>query len=97
VVERLVSDLVRDAQTRERGMRLFRKVWLAFPQQRAELIGNFGSDDLWKLPEIYDYAREALIPAPGQKVVARWAGLECACNCIVSAGCKSLPECSGTP
>jgi len=23
--------------------------------------------------------------------------LECACNCIVSAGCKSLPECSGTP
>jgi len=23
--------------------------------------------------------------------------LGCACNCIVSAGCKSLPECSGTP
>ena len=67
VVERLVSDMVRDEKTRERGMRLFRKVWLAFPQQRAELISNFGSDDLWKLPEIYNYAREALIPAPARR------------------------------
>jgi tetratricopeptide (TPR) repeat protein len=76
VVQNLVSNLLRDAQSQERGLRLFRKVWAAYPQQRAEMIGQFVSDDLWKLPEIYNYAREALIPAPGQKVVARWAGLD---------------------
>ena len=55
-VERLVSDMVRDEKTQERGMRLFRKVWLAFPQQRAELISNLVPTISGSSPKSTDYA-----------------------------------------
>ena len=75
-VERLALHLLGQEATRPRGLVLFRKVWKAFPQQRSSLIASMYSDEVWKLPEMYDYAREAILPAPGQKLISRWAGID---------------------
>ena len=75
-IEQLVSSLLQNDKTRERGMVLFRKMWKAFPQQRANMIANFSNEEIWKLPEMYDHAREAIIPTPALKHVNKWAGID---------------------
>jgi hypothetical protein len=75
-VERLVSELVQNPQTRGRGLQLFRKVWNALPNERTNLVTSFYNDEVWNLPEMYNYAREAIIPAPGAGGVERWAGVD---------------------
>ena len=46
-------------------MPLFRKAWEAFPDDRSYMFGYVRDDEIWQMPEMYDYAREALIPKPG--------------------------------
>ena len=75
-VEQLVSTLLQNEKTRDRGMKLFRKMWKAYPQQRGNMISSFYNDEIWKLPEMYDYAREAIIPTPAVKHVNKWAGID---------------------
>src|SRR5439155_9934440 len=58
----LVQPLLADEKTREQGLKLFKKAWQAFPDYRASMMGNFYDDALWQLPELYDFAREAVIP-----------------------------------
>ncbi len=62
-----------DSKFSDRVIALFRKAWAAFPQQRYSLIAYVKRDDVWQMPEIYDYAREAIIPRDGGSVaVAPW-------------------------
>ncbi len=75
-VQQLVQRLFQDEKTRERAVKLFRKMWDAFPNERSQLISNLYSDEAWKRPEMYDYVREAIIPGPTQRTVSRWAGLD---------------------
>jgi tetratricopeptide (TPR) repeat protein len=57
-----VQPLLASEKTREQGLKLFRKMWKAYPDERAGLMGSLYQDDVWRLPEIYDYAREAVLP-----------------------------------
>jgi tetratricopeptide (TPR) repeat protein len=57
-----VGSLVQEDSTRDLGLKLFRKAWHAFPESQGYLLRNLYDDSLWRLPEIYDYARQALIP-----------------------------------
>ncbi len=53
-----------DDQLRDRAIPLFKKAWEAFPEERSNLISYVNHDQLWQMPEMYDYARESLIPKP---------------------------------
>jgi len=65
----------RTPQSRAAGMVLFKKAWEAFPAERARLIGYLG-DEVWKLPEVIDYAKQTL--RPNADLVRRdpWMGLQ---------------------
>ena len=62
VVSRLIESLPLDSKLSDRVTSLFRKAWVAFPQQHDRLIVYVRREDVWQMPEIYDYAREAIIP-----------------------------------
>ena len=47
----------------ERIRSVYRKTWETFPQQsRVQLLVYVWRDDIWQMPQMYDYAREAIIP-----------------------------------
>src|SRR5204863_349181 len=49
--------------------------WKEFPEQRAELVGRLWNDEIWRMPEMYDYARQAVLPAEGDARVDAWAAV----------------------
>jgi tetratricopeptide (TPR) repeat protein len=57
-----VAALLQTEKTRELGLKLFRKVWDAFPQYRGSILGQLYDESVWRLPEIYTYAKQAAIP-----------------------------------
>lgn len=58
----LVSNLMRQEKGKDLGLKLFKKAWEAFPQNRGYLLGRLYDESVWRLPEIYAYAKEAVIP-----------------------------------
>lgn len=64
-VAQMVSNLLEQDKTREIGMRLFKKGWDAYPQERAYFFSYINRNEIWKMPEIYDYLKQALIPKDG--------------------------------
>ena len=69
-------NMSQNANTRDTAMALLRKAWKDMPDARAMLLSSLYSDEIWNLPELYDYAREAVIPTPGRPVASPWAGLD---------------------
>src|SRR5262249_7684747 len=57
-----VQTFMNDEAMRGRVMKLFRKAWEAFPQERSNMLAYVHRDEIWQMPEMYDYALEALIP-----------------------------------
>ncbi len=72
----MLQPLFDNDRTRAQGLKLFRKVWNAFPQERAQLMGNLYQNQLWQMPEIYDYAREAVIPQTDEPLADPWRGTD---------------------
>lgn len=62
VVSNLISNMLTDESKRPQAMKLLRRAWEAFPEERSNLISNIQQNDLWQMPEMYDYARQGLIP-----------------------------------
>jgi tetratricopeptide (TPR) repeat protein len=58
----LISNMSRRDKTKDRSISLFKKAWADLPDQRAQLLSNLNSDVFWNMPEIYDYARQGIIP-----------------------------------
>src|SRR5262249_22128306 len=69
----IISMLLRDEKTKPAGLRVFKKVWEAQPDERLDLLRQFSSGGVWQLPEIYDYVREAVVVAEGATKVDTWA------------------------
>jgi tetratricopeptide (TPR) repeat protein len=46
----IAQNLMNDPKTRDRGLKLFRRVWDAFPIQRPYLIQNLYNAQVWQLP-----------------------------------------------
>ena len=57
-----VQNLMNDDAMRGRVMKLFRKAWDAFPQERYNMIAYIHRDEFWQMPEMYEYALQSLIP-----------------------------------
>ncbi|MEX2138330.1 MAG: DUF1583 domain-containing protein [Pirellulales bacterium] len=71
-----VQSLINQPNQQEIGVRLFKKAWAAFPQQRAELLRYMYDGRIWQaVPEMYDYARQAIIPSEETAQVDPWSGL----------------------
>ena len=73
-VARIIRTVLQDKAKRERGLALFAKAWKAFPGQHESLFSYISDEGIWQLPEIYDYLREAAIPAESKKFASPWMG-----------------------
>lgn len=73
----IVQRLITQDKTRASGMKLFKRAWEAFPDQRTYLIGQLYNEELWLLPEVYEYTRKAVIPGvAGDTTIEGWAGID---------------------
>ena len=64
MVFNLIDNLFYNDKTRDGAFRLFKKAWESFPDDRQNMLTYVNYDGIWQLPEMYDYARECLIPKP---------------------------------
>jgi len=71
----LVQELFQNEKSRPQALKLFKKAG-PLPAERSYLLSNFYDDAIWKMPEMYDYAREAIIPSAGSAVQNPWAGVD---------------------
>ncbi len=76
VISNAIQNLFNSQGSRDQGMTLLRKAWKEMPEFRASLLGVISDAEVWKLPEVYDYAREAVIPVAGKPIVDGWAGMD---------------------
>lgn len=59
-----------------KGLELLAAGWRAFPNERSYLLNKVQDPDVWRLPVMFDYAREGIIPATEQQAIARpWRGI----------------------
>ena len=54
-ITQIVQTLLQDEKQRPAALRLFRKAWKAFPDRREYMIGSLYDEQIWLLPETYDY------------------------------------------
>ncbi len=58
----LISNLFYDETVKNRAMPLFKKAWDAFPAERAYMLNYVRRDELWQMPEMYEYLHESIVP-----------------------------------
>ena len=75
-IRNLLNMMSQDSRSRDAVMAIFRKAWKDLPEARPSLLNSLYNADVWKLPEIYDYAREVIIPPAGRPVANPWAGMD---------------------
>ena len=68
-----ISNMFFEDKLRETAIRLFKKAWEAFPSDRPTLLNYVNNEQIWQMPEMYDYARESLIPKAATFVpITQW-------------------------
>jgi len=72
----LIRNLFQNREHRAAGLALMKKAWEAFPAQRSQLVQGFYDDTMWKVPEIFEFGRQSLLPAPEAIRGTPWAGLD---------------------
>ncbi|MBS0202102.1 MAG: DUF1583 domain-containing protein [Planctomycetes bacterium] len=71
----LIENMSHREKTKNQAILLFKKAWEALPDQRANLLSSLDGEIFWTLPEIYDYARQGIIPTESSlKAGGAWAG-----------------------
>ena len=73
-ITNVISNMAYRDKTKDRSVVLFKKAWEAMPDQRSQLLSSLHHDHFWKLPEIYDYARQGMIPTETSVNANPWAG-----------------------
>ena len=58
----LFQQLPDETRLNEQVVSLYRKAWDAFPDQRWYLICYRQRDEIWELPEMFEHAREVIVP-----------------------------------
>ncbi len=75
-VANILSNLLANPKTRDRGVAMFRKFWKGMKNDRESLLTNIQNEEVWQLPEIYASARESVLPKEDGEDVEPWRGLE---------------------
>ena len=70
----LIQDLPKSPEFAEPARSLYRKTWNSFPDQRLQLLVYVYRDDIWHMPEMADYVRDAIIPKtlPPPRTALEW-------------------------
>ena len=69
----MIESLPEDPKLSERVRSVYRKAWKAFPEHRFYLVGAVHREEIWQMPEMYELAREAIIPAGAtSSTIASW-------------------------
>ncbi|MFO0953373.1 MAG: DUF1583 domain-containing protein [Isosphaeraceae bacterium] len=63
-VMNLVQNLSSNPKNREHAFALFKKAWDAFPAEREQLFNSLYTEELWRMPGMYEYARQSIVPDP---------------------------------
>jgi tetratricopeptide (TPR) repeat protein len=58
----IVQSLLQNEATQQQGLSLLKKVWEAFPNERNYIMGNFYRDQVFQLPEMFEFAKSGLLP-----------------------------------
>ena len=58
----IISNMSYQEKTKDRAVQLLKRAWKDLPDQRQQLLSNLNNDVFWQMPEIYDYARQGIIP-----------------------------------
>jgi tetratricopeptide (TPR) repeat protein len=61
ILEQIEPMLAND-KTRHQGLKLFKKAWTAYPEQRQWMLQSIDNPDVWALPDLYQYTKEAVFP-----------------------------------
>ena len=80
----MISNLSYQEKSKNQAIALFKRAWKELPDQRQQLLSNLNNDIFWQMPEIYDYARQGIIPTetsvlqnagwPGFGQIQSWGG-----------------------
>ena len=80
----MISNLSYQEKSKTQAIALFKRAWKDLPDQRQQLLSNLNNDIFWQMPEIYDYARQGIIPTetsiqmnagwPGFGQIQSWGG-----------------------
>ncbi len=60
----LLGNVLDDDKLHDRAMPLLRRVWDAFPEEHSYLFSYLRNEKIWKNPEIYEFARDSVVPRP---------------------------------
>ena len=58
----IINNLSNRDKSKESAIKIFKRAWKQIPDQRQQLLQSTNNDAFWQMPEIYDYARQGLIP-----------------------------------
>ena len=58
----VISNMSYREKSKDRAIQLFKRAWKDLPDQRQQLLQSANNEVFWQMPEIYDYARQGLIP-----------------------------------
>ena len=58
----MISNMAYQEKAKDRAVDLFKRAWKELPDQRQQFLSNLNNDVFWQMPEIYDYARQGIIP-----------------------------------
>jgi tetratricopeptide (TPR) repeat protein len=77
MIMNIAQNLMNDPKVKDQGLAMFRKIWAAFPAERAMYINLLNSnEEWWRLPEVYSYTRDLVIPSKNAATVTAWWGVE---------------------
>lgn len=75
MIGQILGQLFNDPETRDPAIALFRKAWKALPETRQFMLVNLNNQSIWRLPEMFDFAVESILPIPDQSRTPPWHGL----------------------
>jgi tetratricopeptide (TPR) repeat protein len=74
-VSNLYQYLMNFDEHHDASLKIFGLAWKAFPDNHLQLLQMVHHEKIWQRQEMFDYAREALVPNPGQVAANPWIGM----------------------
>ena len=74
-ITNIISNLSYQEKSKAQAIKLFKRAWEQMPDQRSQILSNLSSDIFWQMPEIYDYAKQGIIPQSDASLAnSKWPG-----------------------
>ncbi len=75
-VMNLAQPLLQNKETQDLGVKLFRRAVQEFPAERNYLFQYLHDEAVWNVPEVFELAKQSLVPPKALAVARPWQGLE---------------------